>query len=55
MEVAIREADQHEKGGIDIEEFKQCFYNLNYLPYMNPTNNMSEATAANSKANDHTY
>eukprot|EP00347_Sterkiella_histriomuscorum_P012751 403367361 len=52
VEVAIRDADQQEKGGIDIEEFKQCFYNLNYLPYMNPSNNFENTY---SRANDHTY
>ena len=34
MEVGIRAADIADKGGLDLEEFKQCFFNLNYLPFM---------------------
>ena len=31
IEMAIRASDIQDKGQVDIREFKQCLYNLNYL------------------------
>lgn len=34
VEVAIRGADQEGKSQVNIEELKQAFYNMGYLPYL---------------------